>query len=363
MFRKRNKRKKNANTRIEVREVLRGCEAGRLQSVGYMQVIPLVSDLNDDRFVSPVQCDADVYTTSYGTLGFRNTSKSVMIVPCHAGYVVKQHAQDHAMAHAGVVAAAGDRRYDTAACIQASQGGFIKKGSYRMLILPHALREHALQKRGEKNYQKLWNDISVFNQRFGVTGQGHLEYFLKAFKKELDEFVAEFECVPRQVGAIVLVDDRVVGIERAPSHEYWLSIWPSLIRECYGSVAIEAAKKKLHSSGGDPSAPHRSPRVQLPVEIASLEELESLIAEIASQEDERARSTVRELLDEPLDLQYEDTVSDRRVGAEVSIDTATSEHFTGQVIRDGNKIVYASLPATSAFVKSQEWTRAEPFAI
>ena len=77
-----------------------------------------------------------------------------MIVPCHAGYVVKQHAQDHAMAHAGVVAAAGDRRYDTAACIQASQGGFIKKGSYRMLILPHALREHALQKRGEKNYQK-----------------------------------------------------------------------------------------------------------------------------------------------------------------------------------------------------------------
>ena len=34
-----------------------------------------------------------------------------------------------------------------------------------------------------------------------------------------------------QVGAIVLVDDRVVGIERAPSHDYWLSIWPSLIRE------------------------------------------------------------------------------------------------------------------------------------
>lgn len=353
MFRK---RKKNTSTRIEVREVLRGCEAGRLQSVGYMQVIPLVSDLNDERFVSPVQCDAAVYTTSYGTLGFRNTSDSVMIVPCHAGYVVKQHAQDHAMAHAGVVAAAGDRRYDTAACIQASQGGFIQKGSYRMLILPHALREHALQKRSKKNYQKLWDDISAFNQRFGVNGQGHLEYFLKAFKKELDEFVAEFESVPRQVGAIVLVDDRVVGVERAPSHAYWQSIWPSLIRECYGSLAIEAAQKRLQPSG-DPSPPDRSPRLRLPVEIASLDELESLIAEIASQEDERARSTVRELLDEPLDLQYEETVAD------VSIDTATSEHFTGQVIRDRDKIVYASLPATSAFVKSQEWTRAEPFAI
>ncbi len=351
------KRRKDMSRRIEVREVLRGCEAGRLQSVGYMQVIPLVSDLNDDRFVSPVQCDADVYTTNYGTLGFRNTSDSVMIVPCHAGYVVKQHAQDHAMTHAGLVAPAGDRRYDTAACIQASQGGFIEKGSYRMLILPHALRERALRKRGEKNYQKLWDDISVFNQRLGVTCHGHLEYFLQAFKRELDEFVAEFESVPRQVGAIVLVDDRVVGIERAPSHVYWQSIWPSLIRECYGSLAIEAAR----ANGG--RVPDRSPRVRLPVEVATLDELESLIAQIASQEDERARSTVRVLLDEPLDLQYEEAVSDRRVGGDVSIDTATSEHFAGQVIRDGDKIVYASLSATSAFVKSQEWTRAEPFAI
>ncbi len=348
MFRK---RKKPANTRIDVREVLRGCEAGRLQSVGYMQVIPLVSDLNDNRFVSPVQCDAAVYTTNYGTLGFRNTSDSVMIVPCHAGYVVKQHAQDHAMAHAGVVAAAGDRSYDTAMCIQASQGGYIQQGAYRMLILPHALREHALAKRKTKDFRKLWDDISMFNQRFGVSGQGHLEFFLKTFKKELDEFVAEFECVARQVGAIILIDDRVVGIERAPSHAYWQSIWPSLIRECYGSLAIEAAK----ANGDRP--PDRSPRMQLPVEIASLDQLESLIAEIAAQEDEQARSTVRELLDESLDLQYEETVAD------VAIDTATSEHFSGQVIRDGEKIVYASLPATSAFVKSQEWTRAEPFAI
>ncbi len=97
--------------------------------------------------------------------------------------------------------------------------------------------------------------------------------------------------------------------------------------------------------------------MQLPVEIASLDDLESLIAEIASQEDERARSTVRGLLDEPLEMQCEETVAD------VSIDTATSEHFTGQVIRDGEKIVYASLPATSDFIKAQVWTQAEPFAI
>lgn len=349
VFGKRNKT--NASRQIDLREVLRGCEAGRLQSVGYMQVIPLVSDLSDDRFVSPVQCEADIYTTNYGTLGFRNKSESVMIVPCHAGYVVKQQAQDHAMAHAAVVAAAEDRHYDTAMCIQAAQGGFIRKGAYRMLILPYALRERALELRKTKDYQKLWNDISSFNSRLGVAGQGHLEYFLKAFKKELDEFVAEFECVPNQVGAIILVDDRVVGVERAPSHAYWQSIWPSLIRECYGSLAIETAK----AAGERP--PTHSPRVQLPLQIESLDELESLIAEIARQEDERAKKTVRDLLDESLTLVHEESVAD------VMIDTASSAHFTGQVIRDGDAIVYASLPATKLFVKNQQWTRAEPFAI
>ena len=69
------------------------------------------------------------------------------------------------------------------------------------------------------------------------------------------------------------------------------------------------------------------------------------------------RSTVRELLDEPLTLVHEETVAD------VTIDTATSDHFTGQVIRDGETIVYASIPATKLFVRTQKWTRAEPFAI
>ncbi len=94
---------RNRQKTIRVADVLHGCTPGRIQSVGYMQVIPLVSDLSDNRFVSPVEAEADVFTTSYGTLGFRNPSDCLLIVPCHAGYVVKQAAQDHAMAHAGVV--------------------------------------------------------------------------------------------------------------------------------------------------------------------------------------------------------------------------------------------------------------------
>jgi hypothetical protein len=63
---------RNRQKAIRVTDVLHGCSPGRIQSVGYMQVIPLVSELSDDRFVSPVEGQADVFTTDYGTLGFRN---------------------------------------------------------------------------------------------------------------------------------------------------------------------------------------------------------------------------------------------------------------------------------------------------
>jgi hypothetical protein len=341
----------NRQKSIRVADVLHGCTPGRIQSVGYMQVIPLVSELSDDRFVSPVEGQAEVFTTSYGTLGFRNPGDSVLIVPCHAGYVVKQAAQDHAMAHAGVVRSAGERSFNTAMCIQQSQGGFIQRGSYRMLILPYALRERALEVRNDKSYSKLWSAISLFNQEMGVPGHCHLEFFLKHFQNELDEFVAEFECVPRQIGAIILVDDQVVGVERAPSYAYWQSVWPCLIRECYGSLAIRVAQLK----GVRAEAP--ASRTPLPDEIGSLDELESVIAEIARQEDERAKGTVRELLDERLTLSRDEST------AGLTIETVEPERFTGQVIRDGQRIVYASLPAAKKWLADRQWQAAKPFAI
>lgn len=336
---------------IRIAEVLHGCTPGRIQSVGYMQVVPLVSELSDDRFVSPVNGEAEIFTTEYGTLGFRNQSDRVLIVPCHAGYVVKQSAQDHAMAHAGVIRSTHERSFDTAMCIQQSQGGYIRRGAYRMLILPYALRERALDFRKEKSYNKLWAAISEFNREMGIQSEGHLEYFLNHFRKELDEFVAEFECVPQQIGAIILVDDQVVGIERAPSHAYWQSVWPCLIRECYGSLAIRVARQK----GSYPVVP--TSKTMLPDEIGSLNELESLIAEIANQEDERAKSTVHELLDEQLNLTCDESTEG------LTIETIQPGRFTGQVIRDGNRIVYASMPTAKKWLAENKWQTAQPFVI
>ena len=344
MFRKRTRK-------IHLSDVLHGCAPGRIQSVGYMQVIPLVSDLSDERFVSPVEGEADVFTTDYGTLGFRNTTDRVMIVPCHAGYVVKQAAQDHAMVHTGLVQANRERKYDTAACIQQSQGGYIQRGAYQMLILPYAMRERALELRHEKSYNKLWDAIGAFNRDLGLPGEGHLEYFLKHFRRELDEFVAEFECVPRQIGAIVLVDDQVVGVERAPSHAWWQTVWPCLIRECYGSLAIRVAQRNAGRSVVPTS------RVPLPDGLETLDDLDAAIAEIAAAEDERARATVRSLVDCELALTQDESTAGLRV------ETVESDRFTGQVIRDGKRIVYASLPVAQRWVSDEKWSDAQPFAI
>ena len=342
--------RKRKNT-IAVSDVLHGCTPGRIQSVGYMQVIPLISDIADDRFVSPVDSNAKVQTSNYGSLGFRNLGESIMIIPCNAGYVVKHAAQDHAMAHAGVVEAASARTYDTAMCVQQSQAGLIREGEYQMLILPYALRERALEKRSEKQYNRLWDAISLFNKDMGVASVGNLVPFLDQFKTELDQFVAEFESVPRQVGAIILIDDQVVGIERAPSQQYWTNVWPSLIRECYGSLAIQVARRK-----GEPIEAPAS-RTALPDDISSLEELESVIADIARQEDERARETVRILLDDQLEL----NVDEKTCG--LTVETVQSNRFSGQVIRDGDRIVYASMPVKKRWMSDNLWRSAQPFAI
>src|SRR5262249_44520767 len=119
------------------------------------------------------------------------------------------------------------------------------KAKHEMLILPASLRTTALSIRHVRDFRKLWESIQEFNKGFGIVQLGgHLESFLKAFQRELDEFVAEFEVVPRQIGAIVLVGGEIAGVERAPSAAFWKAVWNPLIRVCYGSLAIKVARER-----------------------------------------------------------------------------------------------------------------------
>jgi len=344
-----NRKGKGGKKAITIQEILKGTVVGRMQSVGYMQVIPLLSDVDDKRFVSPDEIK--VSTSGYGSLVFENTTDQLFIVPTHVGYIVKQRAQDHAMAHTALVAQKKQKTFDTAMCVQQSQGGYIAAGKHKMLILPFSLREVALSKRKEKNYNKLWDEISKFNANLGAQTHGHLEYFLKKFKKELDQFVAEFETVPRQVGAIILLDGEVVGIERTPSYAYWQSIWGALIRECYGSLAIEYEQ----AMGENKTLPKG--RVAVSEEVETMAELKQALLAAEAETEAMAKEKVRNLLQDKFQRE-----PDEKVG-NLIIETLQHNQFCGQIIQEEEQILYASMIVKQKWHKQKAWLTAKPFTI
>ena len=337
--------------KLTMKKLLRGCEVGPMQSAGLMQVIPLLSDLEDDSFAAPD--DLHVSTKNYGTLEFENSGEKPALIPCHAGYVVKAAAQDHAMAHAGLVKGKDKAEFATAMCIQQTQGGLIKSGDYKLLILPYALREPALVNREKKQYNKLWNAISEFNHGLGLSKVGNLVQFLKSFSKELDHFIAEFEYLPRQVGAIILIDGEVVGFERTPSTRYFRGVWQALIRECYGSHALTVAKAKKER--GEALSERR---VRLGDSFKSLEDLEDALRELQAREEQEARDTVRDLIDDAFKVESASPLGD------YSLETLSNGQFIGQILRGSkDRIPYASLVTSREWTKAKKWQDAPSFSL
>jgi hypothetical protein len=337
---------------MKIRDTLRGCTVGRMQSVGYMQIIPLLSEAQDEDVGCPD--DLEVQTHGYGSMGFSNPTDKPVIVPLNAAYVINKSAQNHAMMKAGIVGKKGSKIFNDAACIQQTQGGLIPKGRYDLRILPYALREVAISRRGNTNCGKIWPEIAEFNSSMGLEKSigGHLEVFLEAFDKQLGEFVAEFEVVPHQVGAIILVDGSIVGVERAPSYAYWKSVWPALIRECYGSLAIYVQKTKEKKGKTPPVT-----RVPLPKKVASLDELSSELAKVCAKEDQKVRDIVNDLIDREFVSKREDG------GSGLDTDVVDNEQFIGQVVKKGDRVVYASFVTKKRYADNRVWYEAAPFQI
>jgi hypothetical protein len=255
------------------------------------------------------------------------------------------------MASTGLVAAQKKKMFGNAMCIQQSQGGYIAKDQHKMLILPYLLREKALATREQCEYSKLWPEIEQFNRGLGIRqGGGHLEYFLDNFAKELDQFVAEFECVPQQAGAIILVNGQVVGFERAPSPRFWRDIWEALIRECYGSLAIQVSKQTSENA---------IPKTRIPLagRINSLDDLENALEDADQKQNEKAKEIVRKLLDEAFTCEQEEELQ------KYKIVTVKNSQFSGQVVKDEAKICYASLFTNKDWAKSAPWRQASKFTI
>lgn len=318
--------------RITVEELLNGTGLGRLQSVGQMGVIPILDDgdAQDTDFAPP---DFNIGTSGYGTVDVDNLNEErPTILPTGAGWVTRERAQDHAVAGAALVKAKGSRRIETAMCIEQSQGGLISNKAHRMLILPAALRGPALGMRKKTSYNKLWPYIDKLNQSSGVAGgTGHLCRFLNHFKTELDEFVAQFELMPGQIGAVILIGDYVVGIERAPTVEFWAKLWEPLIRVCYGSLAIMAAQKL--------TAPPAH-KIALSSRARSLNDLRLLLDEAVR----RATEITRAIKDQISENVLEAGSADEKMGS-AKLFTIGSPQLAGQLVEKDNKVPYLTLCA------------------
>jgi len=310
---------------MNIEKILDRTSLGRIQSAGHMQLIPILGD-DDASFAPPV---LQVGTCRYGSVMLKNDADRPTIVPPGAGWVVQQKAQDHAIGGGALLRAGQDRLIETALCIQQAQGGCISPAKHAMLILPAALRAKALAMRHVSDFRKHWSDITEFNRALGISNPGgHLEFFLKTFQRELDQFVAEFEIVPSQIGAIVLLGGKLVGIERAPSAAYWQVVWEPLVRVSYGSLAIQVAKSGATSVRDALSVQERSlVGIRKALRVAETREAESVDALL---------SVVR-----PIALECAND-GEERIGS-IAMSTVTSPRLAGQIVTVGDAVRFASI--------------------
>lgn len=315
---------------LTVEQILAGTTTGRMQSVGQMSVIPLLDggDAQDETFGEPT---FRAGTRSYGSVSVQNAGDRPTIAPTGAAWLTEENAQDHAVPGASLLKA-GESRDLKGYCVQQAQPGLMQQREREFTLLPAPLRAPALANRNGGSYNALWSHISEFRAAVGDPGIGNLVDFLKRFEKELDQFVAEFENVPRQIGALVLIGGKVVGIERAPNVAYWRTIWTPLIRVCYGGLAIKVGKtnRSLPSS-----------RVPL-AKAFSLDGLRAALATSRAAADQIASKAVEVVGAKMLTDQAEGSRLD-----EARVLTVASQEYAGQVVQNGARPVYASICAAA----------------
>lgn len=336
---------------ITIQSLLRGCEAGQIQTASLMSMIPLTSNIIYNRFglVSTLQ----VQTEYYGSLKIYNPLDEIGIVPLNSTFITKERAQDHAILRVLPINSRSEVIDNTAACIQSNQGGLLSPGKHDLSFLPWSIREDAFSKKDIKEYSKLWDDIGRFNSSLGLNSVGHLDLYLERYKQELDQFIAEFEIIPYQVGAIILINGKVVGIEKAPNYAYWKDIWRPLIREGYGSLVLQLFKNKKDFI----------PKLRVPLNCKNASTLDDIKQALIHAQNEEARlikQTVKDFVQEDFDTTQE-TIKGNLPN--LSVESLSNPQFFGQAVRDGEAVIYLSLSTKRLWSKNEEWYKAKEFSI
>lgn len=237
-----------------VKDLLRGyrVDLESVQVVGNMAVVPLVSDQEFTSRVSDVDEVVLNKDIDYGTLQFKNQSGDIGIVLQGATILTRQAAQDRTVPRAIILKGKAVENVN-AFCVQSNQGGYMNASKIGeefgdespFFIMPPTLRANALERSSggrSPGYSGLWDSLSRYSGTFaGVRASSQIKDIYDRYRGDLDKFVAQFEPVPNQLGAIVMIDRQVVAVDIMPTYRSWKIMWRGLIRDSYGVEAVRTA--------------------------------------------------------------------------------------------------------------------------
>lgn len=314
---------------MNIKTILKGYRLGTSQVVGNLRMIPILTDTPFTKMsgMESIYLKKDV---SYETLIMANNNDSIAVIPQGLMYVTSEKAQDRAIGSAHLIKGKGEKSVDVD-CLQPSQCGYMsdKKEDREYGILPKSLRVIALEKAGDGQYDTLWKDIEKFLNVTGLKGQEIVKFF-KEFKDELETFIAQYEPVDKQVGAIFIINNVLLGIEIMPTYEAWLKMWRPLVRDCYGSEAILFNKKGYSRVFFKP--------ILKTSEVETFEDLEDKVNDLEQEE----KSFVSEIISEYMDSELNG--DETEIVGDFSMQTFKGGKFVGQAVQHGPEhFVYVSL--------------------
>ena len=154
-------------------------------------------------------------------------------------------AQNHALPKSAYVPANSSVDYDDAGCVQGSTTGTIGGGrETQVRFVPVSIREMLLKQVNQTSgHSTLYSSVRALGKRTKVDTGEYLDKYYSKYDPVASEFIAHFERPAKCIGVVVLIEDEIIAIDKFPSFTYTAQVWDLLIRDCYGSLAIESMNR------------------------------------------------------------------------------------------------------------------------
>jgi len=329
---------------MQIQEILKTFTVDRkhIQAVGNMVVVPITSD---HEFTDVADAHEITLTRdhTYNRMEFKNNSSRVGIVIQGYTLINDQRAQDRTVPYAHLIKAA-NTKIIPANCVQSHQCGTFNANQIRpddFMILPPSIRGMALARStySEGETGALWDYLRTWSRSMDCRENG-LRQFYSKFKDNLDIFVAQFEPVEKQLGAIVLINGKVVAIDIMPKYATWKAVWRTLIRDSYGAEAV-----RMGETG---SAVLLTANIKSD-DVKTVDDLETAFESAKAVFYDEIQSLVGNA------VQLSVGVRELERTGELTMVKLESEHYSGQGVMHGSeRFIYVSLIPAGATAEQKE---------